>query len=126
MQRYTSQIHLKQEAASFICPLLLSPSPLLPPIITMNPRSAETKSCQLFYSIIMPLLHKKWLDFGINEDLMSSLFLKAPFYPRSVAEFSLGKSFVPACKYILTCWYVCLFVCLWLCSSPILFFSKGK
>jgi len=28
----------------------------------------------------MPLLHKKWLDFGINEDLMSSLFLKAPFY----------------------------------------------
>jgi len=41
-----------------------------------------------------------------------------------------GKSFVPACKYILTRWYVCLFVCLFVylficlfvCPSRLLFF----
>ena len=35
-----------------------------------------------------------------------------PSCPRSVTENRVlsGKSFVPACKYILTRWYVCLFV----------------
>ena len=39
-----------------------------------------------------------------------------------------GKSFVPACKYILTRWYVCLFVYLFVClfvyPSRLLFFLR--